>query len=127
MSPLSLALTIILVLAVIYIVPFVVYGGLSAFGMIEPPEGSPAAFLVGVLVSKVGTAFAFVMIFHLARHDLDGRWLAYAGLWFVMYALGEIGQAMGPDYGWEEAAAGIMSEAIYFPAAAYIVDRMIAA
>lgn len=127
MSLSSATLAILLTLAIIYVVPFVIYAGMSAAGWIETPEGPPAAFLLGVLVSKAGTSLAFVLLFYLARNDLDGHWLLYAAIWFGMYALGEVGQAIGPDYSWPEALAGIVSEAIYFPAAAYLVDRMIGA
>ena len=32
----------------------------------------------------------------------------------------EIGQAIGPDYTWNEAIAGMVSETIYVPLAAYV-------
>ncbi len=88
-----------LVLAIIYIVPFVVYGIGSALAGIKPPEGvSPARFLISVLISKAGTAITFVMIFYYAREQLSGHWLLYAGLWWVMFVIGEVGQAIGPRY-----------------------------
>ena len=81
MPPTNIALAVLLTLVIIYLVPFLVYDGFSVFGGLETPEGSPLAFLTGVLVSKVGTALAFVLIFYLARGDLGGHWIAYAFLW----------------------------------------------
>ena len=54
----SVVVAIIAVLAIIYLVPVVVYRTSSAFGWEErPTESSPQAFLLGVLVTKVGTAW----------------------------------------------------------------------
>jgi hypothetical protein len=118
--------TVLLVLAVIYVVPFIVYSLFALLGEMEPPaDGSPLAFLAGVLVSKAGTAVAFVLIFQFGRTALRGRWLLYALLWWVMYVAGEIGQAMGPHHTWMEALAGVISETVYFPAAAFLTDRML--
>jgi hypothetical protein len=58
-------LATVLVLAIIFIVPIMVYGATSAVTGLKTPEGaSPARFLTSVLVSKVGTAIAFVLIFY---------------------------------------------------------------
>lgn len=112
---------IVLVLAIVFVVPIIVYGAAAAVTGIKTPEGaSPARFLTGVLVSKVGTAIAFVLIFFFARHPLSQQWLLYGGLWWVMFVLGEIGQAIGPKYSWTEAIAGIISETIYAPLSAYV-------
>ncbi len=113
-----------LVTAIIFIVPVVVYGAFSQFGLAQIPGGAPASFLAGVLVSKIGTAIAFVLFFILAPTELGRNWMLYALIWWVMYAIGEIGQAIGPDYPLSEAAAGIISEAIYFPLSAYLLHRM---
>lgn len=121
----NLGLSFIVVLAIIYLVPFIVYAAFSARGGVKPPEGSPARFLLGVLVSKVGTAFAFVGIFALGRDTLAAHWLAYGLLWWGMYVLGEVGQAVGPTYTWQEALAGVISETVYFPLSAYVVSRWI--
>jgi hypothetical protein len=75
-------------------------------------------FLVSVLVQKIGTALAFVVLFYLARDYFGEHWLQYVGLWFVMSALTEVGEAIGPDYSAKEAVAGVISEAIYLPSQA---------
>jgi hypothetical protein len=117
--------TILLVFVIIYFVPFVVYGSLSAAGWIEQPEGSPARFLVSIMVSKLATAVVFVLIFHLALAAFGDRWLLYAFLWWIMFAVGEVGQAIGPSYSWREAFAGIISETLYFPVAAWAMWGLI--
>ena len=116
---------ILLVFVIIYFVPFIVYGPLSAAGWIKQPEGPPARFLVGVLVSKLATAVAFVLLFHLARGAFADRWLLYAFLWWLMFVVGEIGQAIAPGYTWKEAFAGIVSETIYCPLAAWAMWGLI--
>ena len=121
----KIVLSTLLVLAIIYFVPFVIYSLLYAVRLVKTPEGPPGRFLLGVLVSKVGTAVAFVLIFYITREALDGRWLLYAGLWWIMFILGEAGQAIGPDYTWREAGAGMISETIYCPLAAWTLQGLI--
>jgi hypothetical protein len=41
-----------------------------------------------------------------------------------MFAIGEVGQAIGPSYSWKEALAGLISETAYFPLGAWIVSRL---
>lgn len=118
-------LSFLAVLAIIFIVPVAVYGAFSAVTGLQPPGDSPLMFLLGVLVSKVGTALAFVLIFYLARTSLAGRWLLYASIWWLMFAFGEVGQAIGPDYPWQDAIAGVISETIYLPLSAYLTDRLL--
>lgn len=116
----------VLVLAIIYIVPFLVYGLASVITGLKTPEGvSPARFLVSVLVSKVGTAIAFVLIFYITRSSLSGQWFLYAAIWWLMFVIGEIGQAIGPNYSWKEAIAGIISETVYLPLSAYATNWLI--
>ena len=119
-------LTIIFVLAIIYIVPFLVYGFSTLITGLKPPEdASPAQFLTSVFVSKVGAAIAFVLIFYFARGSLSGQWLLYAFIWWLMFTIGEIGQAIGAEYSWREAVVGIISETIYLPLSAYVTNRLV--
>jgi hypothetical protein len=119
-------LSIVLVLAIIYIVPILVYGFASVEADLKLPEGaSPVQFLISVLVSKIGAAIAFVLIFHFARNSLSGKWLLYAFIWWIMFIIGEIGQAIIPNYTWKEAIAGIISETIYLPLSAYLTNRLL--
>ncbi len=121
----EIALSFVLVLAVIYIVPFVVYAIFSAVAGLKQPEGSPWLFLLSVFVSKIGTALAFVLIFYLGRDAFSTQWLTYAFIWWLMFVVGEVGQAIGPNYSWQEAIAGMISETVYFPLSAYIVSWLI--
>ena len=122
----KVVLSIVLVLVIIYIVPFLVYGLASVVAGLKSPEGaSPTQFLISVLVSKIGTAIAFVLIFYVARSSLSGQWLLYAFVWWLMFVIGEIGQAIGPNYTWKEAIAGVISETVYLPLSAYVTNWLI--
>jgi hypothetical protein len=122
----NLVLSFISVLVIIYMVPFLVYGVFTKITDLKPPEGiSPTQFLISVFVSKIGTAIAFVAIFYLTSTALGQQWLLYAFIWWLMFVIGEIGQAIGPNYTWKEAAAGIISETIYFPLAAFIIKAIL--
>lgn len=111
--------------AVIFVVPILVYGAFSAVTGLQPPGESPMLFLAGTAVSKLGTAIAFAGIFYLARDAIGGQWLLYAGIWWLMFAIGEVGQAIGPTYSWQEAVAGIVSETIYFPLSGLILNWLV--
>src|SRR4030042_3898401 len=117
--------SIVIVLAVIYIVPFLVYGIATKVVSLKPPEGSPVRFLLSVPVSKFGTAISFVLIFYFARSSISGQWFLYALIWWIMVVIGEIGQTIGPNFTWKEAVAGIISETIYLPLSAYLTNLMI--
>lgn len=123
----SLVTATVVVLAIIYLVPLLVYGPASALGWVEiPAESSPRAFLLGVLVTKLGTAAAFVLLFWLSGQVWADRWLLYGLIWFVMFAASEIGEAISGRSAWPEALLGIVSEAIYAPSAAYAAHRILA-
>ncbi len=117
---------ILLVLAVIYIVPFLVYGLATLMVDLKPPEGaSPTRFLTGVFVSKIGTALAFVLLFYFARESLSRQWPLYAFLWWLMFFFNEVGQTIGPGYSLTEAIAGVISETIYLPLSAFITNWLL--
>jgi hypothetical protein len=114
-----------LVWLVIFIVPIVVYGAFAAVTGLKSPGSSPVLFLVSTAVSKLGTAIAFVGLFYIGRDVLGGQWVLYAGLWWLMFVIGEAGQAIGPDYSVQEAMAGAISETIYFPLSGLIVSWLV--
>jgi hypothetical protein len=119
-------LNIVIVLVIIYVVPFFVYGLATKVVSLKPPEGaSPARFLISVLVSKIGTAIAIVLFYYIARNTMSGQWFLYAFIWWIMIVIGEIGQAIGPNYSWKEAIAGIISETIYLPLSAYLTELLL--
>jgi hypothetical protein len=110
----------------IYVVPFLVYGlGSVIVGLMTPEGASSAKFLLSVLVTKLGTAIAFVLLFYFARSSLSGQWLLYAFLWWLMFVVGEIGQTIGPNYSWKEAITGMISETIYLPFSAYLTNWLV--
>ena len=107
---------------VLFVVPMLVYGITAAsLGLKTPGAGSPTRFLLGVAVAKLGTAVVFVALFRLSQPVFAERWVLYAFLWFVMFAGDEGGQVLSGTQSKMEAAAGIISEAIYFPTAAFLV------
>lgn len=115
----SVVLAMVAVLAIIFVVPMVVYGAASALGGMElPAAASPQRFLLGVFVTKLGTAVAFVLLLHLTSEVWVGRWPLYGVIWFVMFAASEMGDAISRRSSWREAWLGILSEAIYAPASA---------
>jgi hypothetical protein len=119
-------LTIVLVLAIFFVVAFLVYALAATVTSLKPPSRtSPLVFLSGVLVVKTGHAIAFVVLFDLARGAFARHWLLYAFVWWLMFAVGEIGQAVGFDYSWLDALTGVIAEAIYFPAAGFVTSRLI--
>ena len=121
-----LPLAILATLAIMYLVPFPIYGGLSLVTDIEPPSpDSPGLFMLSVLVVKVGVAIGFVLLFYLSRSRWLENWKTYAGVWWAMFAVMEIGQAIVPEYTWLDALGGIAAEAIYFPMSAVAVARII--
>jgi hypothetical protein len=115
-----LVLATIAVLAIIYVVPLLVYGAASALGAAElPTESSHQRFLLGVLVTKLGTAVAFVLLLQMSAAVWVDRWLLYGLIWFGMFAASEVGDAISGRSTWREALLGIVSEAIYAPASAF--------
>ena len=122
----KVVLAIALTLVIMYVIPFPIYGALSALTGLQPPiEGSVARFMLSVLVIKCGVAVAFVLLFYLALDRWAQRWTTYALIWWVMFAVVELGQAITPDYSWLDAIGGIAAEAIYFPLAAFVVARLL--
>lgn len=114
----SVVLAICAVLAIIYVIPFVVYATASALHLVDiPAEASPRQFLLGVLVTKAGTAAAFVLLAQMSG-AVAAAWPAYALIWFVMFAASEVGEAISGRSTWPEAGLGMLAEAVYAPAAA---------
>lgn len=122
----KLALAVVSTWSILFLIPIAIYGTFSAVWGLQTPEGVPAwQFLLGVAVSKSGTAVTFVLIYHLSRKSFARHWLRYALLWWLMFVVGEIGQAIGPQYTWMEALAGVISETIYFPLSGFITHRFL--
>jgi hypothetical protein len=120
----KIALCVAFVLVLIFVVPIIVYGALSSLIGLHVPGDSAITFLTGVFISKTGTAIAFVGLFYMAHDTFAGRWLFYAFIWWMMFVFGEVGQAIGPNYSWQEAFGGVLSETIYLPLSAFLIDRL---
>jgi hypothetical protein len=122
----KLIMAMLLVLVVIYVVPFLLYGGASVLWDLRPPtSASPSRFLFGVLVTKLGTAFAFVAIFAVSTATWGPRWMLYATLWFVMFVFSELGEVVSGRWTTLDAVLGVVSEAIYFPVSAFITQWLL--
>ena len=67
-----LALATVLVFLVIFLVPVAIYGAVSAVTGLAPPGDRPFRFLAGVAISKLGTAIAFVGLWHLTGGAIAG-------------------------------------------------------
>ena len=80
---------------------------------------------LSVAVTKVGMAIAFVALFALCRDTWRGHWLQYPGIWFLMFAVSEIGEVVKPSYSFAYAMLGILSEAVYAPLSAFTIDRLL--
>jgi hypothetical protein len=120
------ALSILYTLLIMYVVPFLVYGGFSALAGLEPPsEVSPERFLLSILVVKLGLSIAFVLLYYFGLPSWAASWRRYAFIWWLMFLFAEIGQAIGPGYSWTEAVAGIIAEIVYCPLAALVVAKVL--
>ena len=119
-----IALATSLVFLTLFFVPVIVYGLFSRVTGLQPPGDDQMAFLAGVAVCKLGTTIAFVGIWLLGREALGQHWGLYVLFWWGMFVLGEVGQAIGPDYSWQEAIAGIVSETLSLPLSGLIVTRL---
>lgn|GEM_PF-1759646 len=124
----SIVFAMLAVLAIVYLVPLVVYGAASTLAGLElPAESSPQRFLVGILATKLGTAIGFVLLFQLTGSAWVGRWAVYGLIWFGVFAASEVGDAISGRSSWTEAGLGILSEAVYAPASAYVTHLILGA
>ena len=117
-------LSFLAVLFINTILPIFVYGLFSKYLGLEEPKDI-GKFFASVVVQKIGTTIGFVGLFFLVQGAVLDSWLTYSLIWVLMYAVVEIGQAMGPNYTYKEVVAGIISEAIYFPLAGWAIVAII--
>ena len=111
-------------LVIIFIVPVIIYGIFSKLLGIQEPE-KKGVFFIGVLIEKIGTTIGLVGIFTIAKDFFLEHWLSYALLWFLMFAITEIGQIFLKQSTKKEAVAGVISEAVYFPLAVFVLTLLI--
>ena len=113
-------------LVIMYVVPLPVYALMSGIGLVEiPDEGTPGQFMISILVVKIGVALGFVLLLRFASGVFATRWLLYGAIWWLMFAIVEIGQAIGPNYSVGDALGGIIAEAVYFPLSSWATVRLL--
>ena len=113
-------------LVIMYVVPLPVYALMSAIGLVEmPDEGTPGQFMISVLVMKIGVALGFVLLLRFASGVFVPRWLLYGAIWWLMFAIVEIGPAIGPNYSIGDALGGVIAEAVYFPLSSWATVRIL--
>lgn len=122
----NIGLSVVASFLMMNLVTFMVYSGLAVLVGLQPPDvGSTEQFFISVLLVKVGLAGGFVLLFYVARDVFGRQWVLYATIWWGAYTVIELGQAVGPNYSWLDAAGGIIAEAIYFPASAWVSRRLL--
>ena len=110
--------------ASLFAVPFAVYGSASSLLDLKPVAGPAWRFLTGIAITKLGTSVAFVALFSVSHTMWRGHWIQYGAIWFITFAASEIGDAVRMASSSVEATLGILSEAIYAPASAFVIDRL---
>lgn len=120
----NIAISIVITLVIIFVVPVFVYGLFTKLTSLKEPD-KKLGFFISVIVQKIGTSFGFVFLYAIGRNYFGSRWLLYGMIWAVMFAIVEVGQAIGPNYLKKEAVAGIISEFIYFPLSALVISKLL--
>jgi len=120
----SIFFSFLATLLIIFIIPIIVYGFFSAFFGVKEPD-KKLSFFLGVLIQKAGTSLGFVIIYVLGKGYFEAHWLVYGLVWAGMFAITEVGQTFLPNYTKKEALAGIISEAIYFPLAGFVLVNLL--
>lgn len=121
MVPMDMFLSILATFVIIFVIPVIVYAIFAKYKLVQEPE-KKARFFASVVIQKIGTSIGFVTLFTLQNTD---SWLTYGLLWTLMFAIVEIGQSLSDIYTKNDAIAGILSELIYFPLAAYAVHLLL--
>ena len=118
-------ISVILVWTILFAVPVAVYGSASKFLDLTPPVGPAWRFLLGVSITKLGTALAFVALFALSRDVWRGHWALYGAIWFLTFVASELGDVVRMASSSREAILGILSEAVYAPVSAFAINRLL--
>lgn len=124
----AIVLSMILVLTIMYFTPFIVYSTFTLTAGLKPPVNkSPLMFILGIVVSKLGITSVFVLIYFLTKPLFleNYMWLTYGILWWVLFVTDEVGKAIGPNYTWKEAMAGIVSHSITVPLSVLVVTWLL--
>jgi len=119
----AIVLSLISTLIIIFLIPIAIYGLFSKYLGIKEPE-KKTDFFIGVLIQKLGTSLGFVLLYYIGMDIFSGDWLIYSLIWFLMFAITEIGQTYMSNYSNKEAIAGLISELIYFPLAGLMLSLL---
>lgn len=120
----DIVLSFIVTLVITFIVPIIIYGIFAKLTELKEPE-KKLSFFAGVLIQKIGTSAGFVTLYTFNLTQNSERWLIYSLIWVAMFAIVEIGQGITSRSPKAEVVAGIISELIYFPLAAYVMTFLL--
>lgn len=120
----NIVFSFLLTLIIIFVVPILIYSMAVKYAGLSEPD-KKLSFMVAVLIQKIGTSLGFVALFVVGKEIYISNWLLYGIVWALMFAIVEIGQAIGPGYTKTEAVAGIISEFIYFPLSAFVIAGLL--
>jgi hypothetical protein len=118
--------SILLVLAIQYFVPFLVFSVFTLAAQLRPPVNkSPLMFILGIAISKIGITAVFVLMFYLTRPFFQVHWFAYGLLWWFLAVSDQIGNSVGPKANLKEAMAGTVSHTIVVPLSVLVVTWLL--
>lgn len=123
----NIALSLVLVFASLLLAELAAQALLVAASDLPDPAQSPILHLPGLALTRFGMATAFVGLWLMVRYDQVERIWTFVLFWWVMLALYEIGQAVGPTYGWTDAVSGLISASVSLPLAGLVVSRLLRA
>lgn len=105
--------SMLLVLAIQYFVPFLVFSIFTITIALKPPVNkSPLLFILGIAISKIGITAVFVLIYYFTLPFFQINWLAYGILWWALAVSNEIGNTVSRKSGVKEGLAGTVSHTI---------------
>lgn len=123
----NIALSLFLVFASLLLAELAAQAALVAAADLPRAAQGPFGLLPGLALTRLGTALAFVGLWLMVRYDQVERIWTFVFFWWLMLALYEVGQALGPTYGWTDALGGILAASIGLPLAGMVVSRLLRA
>ena len=123
----NIALSLVLVFASLLLAELAAQALLVAASAAPEPAHGPFGLLPGLALTRLGMALAFVGLWLMVRYDQVERIWTFVLFWWVMLALYEVGQAVGPSCGWSDAVSGIVAASVGLPLAGLVVSRLLRA
>lgn len=119
----NIALSVVLVFAAFFLAELAAQTALvSAFRGGDWGQ-SALSLAPSLAVTRFGMALAFVGLWLMVRYDQVERIWTFVFFWWVMLALYEVGQALGPTYDLADAVTGIAAASVALPLAGRIAAR----